>query len=106
MFKNKFTINYRVITVNTVMVMLIAYFVFHSLSGERGILAYFRLKKIAQEQNVVLESLVEERIKLESMVKYLHPNSLNTDFLDELARRDLGLVGEDEKIIYLTNSNN
>ncbi|MDF3047185.1 MAG: hypothetical protein K0R73_303 [Candidatus Midichloriaceae bacterium] len=106
MFKNKFAINYRVITVNTIMVMLIAYFVFHSLSGERGVFAYFRLKKVAKEQDVVLETLIEERTKLEHIVKYLHPNSLNTDFLDELARRDLGLVGEDEKIIYLTNSNN
>ncbi len=105
MFKNKIAINYKVVTVNAVLLLLIAYFIFHSLSGDRGVFAYFKLKKTLKEQSAVAESLTQERTQLEKTVKNLHPNSLNTDFLDELARRDLGLVGEDEKVIYLNPSN-
>jgi cell division protein FtsB len=101
MFKNKIGVNYKVIALNTVLVLLIAYFIFHSLSGDRGVFAYFRLKKILKEQTEIAESLTNERLQLEKTVKNLHPNSLNIDFLDELARRDLGLIGADEKVIYL-----
>lgn len=102
MFKNKTSVNYRVVTINTVLLLLITYFIFHSLSGDRGVFAYFRLKKTLKEQALALEILSEERIKLERIVKNLHPSSLNTDFLDELARQDLGLVGEGERVVYLT----
>lgn len=102
MFKDKTSVNYRVVTVNTVLILLIAYFIFHSLSGDRGVFAYFKLKKTLKEQTLALESLTEERTNLERTVKNLHPSSLNTDFLDELARQDLGLVGEGEKVVYLT----
>ncbi len=101
MFKNKTYINYKVLTINTVLILLIAYFIFHSLSGDRGVFAYFRLKKVIGEQTLALEILTEERIKIEHTVKNLHPSTLNPDFLDQLARKDLGLIGEGEKVIYL-----
>lgn len=97
----KTSINYKVLTINTAVILLIMYFVVHSLSGERGLFAYFRLKKMLNEQTQVLKEVSEERASLESSTKHLHPKSLNIDMLDELARHELGLIGADEKVIYL-----
>lgn len=99
--QRKPSINYKVLTINTAVILLIMYFVVHSLSGDRGLFAYFRLKKTLNEQTQVLKEVSEERASLESSTKYLHPKSLNMDMLDELARHELGLMSPDEKVIYL-----
>lgn len=101
MIRHKNAINYKVITVNTAVILLIIYFLLHSLSGDRGLFAYFRLKKTLKEQTELLNAISDERAMLESSTKNLHPKSLSVDVLDELARKELGLVGAEEKVIYL-----
>lgn len=101
--KNK-TTDKRFIIANAVMLLAIMYFVYHSLSGERGIVAYFKLKSELQKQTKVLEVLTEERTLLDEKVKNLNPNSLDLDYVDEVARLNLGMIGEGEVVINLDNA--
>lgn len=101
MIFNKNIINFKVVAINAVLLLFISYFVYHSLNGERGLFAYFHLKKVFKEHLSTAKTLTDTRVKLEATIKYLHPNSINYDFLDELARKELGLASPDEKIIYL-----
>lgn len=81
--------------------MLIIYFSVHSLSGDRGLFAYFRLKKEMTQQVKVLEDLRNQRVQLDQQTKLLHPKTLDLDMLDELARRDLGMIAADERVVHL-----
>jgi cell division protein FtsB len=101
--KNK-TTDKRFIIANALMLLAIMYFVYHSLSGERGIVAYFKLKSELQKQTKVLEVLTEERTLLDEKVKNLNPNSLDLDYVDEVARLNLGMIGEGEVVINLDNA--
>ncbi len=101
MYKYKKQVNYKVLTVNTVMVLLILYFVFHALTGDRGVFAYFKLRKNLTQAEETLAQLRSERSRLEEDAKYLNPKTMNIDYLDEIARKNLGLIGQDEKVIYL-----
>ena len=92
----------KLLIFNTVMFILIIYFVYHFLSGERGLMAFIRLKSVIEEQNKSLEALKTERIHLENIVNGLNPKTLDLDMLDEIARRELGLIAPDEKMIVLS----
>jgi cell division protein FtsB len=94
-------IHYRHLAFNMGMVLLIFYFSFHALTGNRGIFAYFRVLSAIEQQSNVLQELQQERHLLEERLKALHPDTFSVDTLEEIAKRDLGLLGEDEKILYL-----
>lgn len=94
-------INYKALSINTVLFLMILYFILHSLNGERGVFAYIRLNSKLKEQHSTLIALVLERQNLEKQVHLLHPKTLDLDLLDEIARRDLGLISDTEKVLYL-----
>jgi cell division protein FtsB len=96
-------LNFKIIGINLFLFMLIIYFTAHSLSGDRGLFAYFRLKKEITHQAKLLKDLQDQRAQLELQTKLLHPKTLDLDMLDELARRELGMLAPDEKVIYLKN---
>lgn len=94
-------INVKALTFNSLMFLLIIYFIYHSISGERGILAYVKLKKQLVVRSEILNELKTERKKLEASVKLINPKTLDKDMVDELARRELGLIGKDEVMLIL-----
>lgn len=79
--------------------LLSVYFVFHGVSGDRGLLKLLYLKsEISQAQNIA-GNYHEQKIKLEEKVKLLSSSSLDLDLLDERARVVLNLVDKDEFVI-------
>lgn len=101
MIINKNKVNFKILTANLVLLLFVIYFVYHSFNGERGLFAYYKCKSKFHEKLVLMKKLVDERTKLEATIKYLHPSTLSLDFLDELARRQMGLNNADEKVIYI-----
>lgn len=99
--KSDVRLNYKIIWINSVIFLLVIYFIYHSLTGDRGVLAYFRLEKDLQIKNVVLSDLLQQKKILEDKVKAMHPQSLDVDMLDELARKQLGMIAPDEKVINI-----
>lgn len=91
-------LNIRAIILNIGLILLIIYFSFHSLSGNRGLFAYLRLQKELASQQKNLAKILYEKALLERRVSLLKNKNLDLDLLDELARRDIGLIGEKEFI--------
>lgn len=94
-------INYKALSINTILFLITIYFIFHSFSGDRGVFAYMKLSSKLKEQTTTLNELLSERDALQRKVDLLHPKNLDLDLLDEIARRDLGLISQTEKVMYL-----
>jgi cell division protein FtsB len=80
--------------------LLLVYFAYHAVSGSRGLVAVLELKREIRATEAELDRLIEERITLEGQVKRLRAESLDLDLLDERARATLGLIHEDEVIVF------
>ena len=79
--------------------VLVIYFGYHAIHGDRGLLVWIQLKNQIEQAEVIHESLVESRQKLELRVAYLKPESLDRDLLAERAHLVLGLVRDDEVVV-------
>ena len=77
------------------------YLVYFLVYGQRGLLQYFYLSKQKQEYNERLSQLTSENQYLSNRIKKLQPNTVDLDFLDEQARKKLGLIDKNEIVIIL-----
>ena len=77
------------------------YLVYFLVYGQRGLLQYFYLSKQNQEYNEKLSQLTSENQYLSNRIKKLQPNTVDLDFLDEQARKKLGLIDKNEIVIIL-----
>jgi cell division protein FtsB len=78
---------------------VVGYFAYHSIEGDRGLVAYLRLTEQIQLARSQLTEVVLERKALEQRVGLLRPNQLDPDMLDERARLLLNLARPDEIVI-------
>ena len=78
---------------------ILAYFGFHALNGQYGLVGRERYERQAAELQVVLDDLVMRRMKLEERVTLLRPESLDPDMIDERARASLNLLHPNEVAI-------
>lgn len=81
--------------------LAVAYFAYHAIEGERGVLAYLKLGNELESAQQVATQVEEERAELEHRVDLLSPDSLDPDMLEERARALLNYGHSDEKVIYL-----
>jgi cell division protein FtsB len=79
----------------------VAYFAYHAVQGERGLLAWVRVANEIESARPVLAEAAAERRLLEHRVALLSPEHLDPDMLEERARALLNLVGENEIVIPL-----
>ena len=77
------------------------YLVYFLINGQRGLLKYFYLTKQAEEYNHTLANLKAENDYYIDRTKRLQPNTVDLDFLDEQARKKLGLIDKNEIVIIL-----
>ena len=77
------------------------YLVYFLVYGQRGLLQYFYLSKQNQVYNERLSQLTSENQYLSNRIKKLQPNTIDLDFLDEQARKKLGLIDKNEIVIIL-----
>jgi cell division protein FtsB len=85
---------------------IMGYFIYHSIQGERGILAWIQLKDHLLKTESELKDVMTERLHLEEKVQDLRPESLNRDLLDQQVRLQLGYTRPDEIIILREESEN
>ena len=79
--------------------LLIGYFAFHTIQGNRGILAWHKLIDAKEQALLKREKLQEELIVLERRVKLLRSSGLSLDMLGEEARAVLFYSRPDEVVI-------
>lgn len=80
---------------------VLAYFAYHTVQGDRGVLSYMRLSNEVARAEETLNRLRGERIVLEHRVGLLDRRSLDLDMLEERLRLDLHKVAPNEVVIFL-----
>lgn len=80
-------------------VSLMAYFLFHGIEGERGILAYWQLKERVETVRALRDDMATRRARLSAQVALLRTDGVDPDLLDERARAMLGRAHPDELVI-------
>ena len=79
--------------------VMIVYFAFHTVNGERGLLRYLFLKREIQQAQKVAAEYNHQKEILEGKVKHLSNGSLDLDLLEERARIVLNLADEDDFVL-------
>ncbi|HCK19835.1 MAG TPA: septum formation initiator [Thalassospira sp.] len=79
---------------------VMAYFIFHSVEGERGLLTYWSMQDRVREIANVLDETTAQRKALEQHVISLRATHLDPDLLDERARAMLNAAHPDDLIIF------
>jgi cell division protein FtsB len=85
--------------INILLVFLLIYLVFHTIYGNRGIVAYYTLNKEVSKLSNQADDVFFKRILLEKQVKDLNAKNIDKDLIDEYARKLLLLSEPDEEII-------
>jgi cell division protein FtsB len=79
----------------------IAYFGFHAVNGNHGLMARREYDEQKSELTAELARLQTEKASLERRVSLLTTESLDPDIVDEKSRQMLGLVEADEVVVFL-----
>ena len=88
------------ITLCVVCFILCFYFIIASFKGEFGVSSKYQL--LAKEKALAKElKLVNEKTKaVKNKIRRLSDTGLDLELLDQQARKILGLIGEDELIVF------
>ncbi len=81
--------------------LLIAYFAFHALVGEGGLLTWSQRSKTLSQRTEQLETLRRERTELEARAQLLRDTSLSRDLLEERARSLIGFSDPRDYVVRL-----
>jgi len=91
-FKNKFYLFFSFIFV----FFLFLYLMYFLINGQRGVISYFKLKKINSIYSKELNNLEYKNIVLKDKTRRLQPNTLDLDYLEERLRNNIGLLKNKE----------
>ncbi|HIJ38898.1 MAG TPA: septum formation initiator family protein [Rhodospirillaceae bacterium] len=78
----------------------VVYFAYHTVQGDRGLLAWWRLNQEIKQAEESLTSVEVARDQLDRRVRLLRPDHLDPDMLEERARLMLNL-GRDNELVIL-----
>jgi len=79
--------------------LLIFYFGYHALTGDRGLLHGAIREETLASRSLELRALRAEREDLETRVRLLQDDNLSRDLLDERARAVLGFADPREYVV-------
>ena len=82
--------------------VLIAYFGFHALTGDRGLLTSGQRDETLSQRTIELQQVRAERLDLEARARLLRDSSLSADLLEERARSLLGFADPSDYVIRTT----
>ena len=79
--------------------LVLGYFTYHLVVGDRGLLAYWRLEDLLAKAENHHAALISERAMWEQKVRLLRADHLDLDLLEERARAVLSLGRAEEYYI-------
>jgi cell division protein FtsB len=91
----------RAVLVPLVGALLVAYFCYHAIHGNRGLLAYLQLTAEIRKAELTRDLIRAELQTIERRVALLSADALDRDMLDERARLMLNLGHRDELVVML-----
>ncbi len=80
---------------------LAGYFAYHAVQGERGVIAWLKLRQQIERTEAALQASRLEEQRLAHRVSLLRPESLDRDLLDERARAVLNLAARNEQVVFI-----
>ncbi len=80
--------------------LVMIYFGYHIVQGERGLFSWMRLRQKISDSEHHLAVIQSEKETLERQVYLLRPDSLDQDMLEERARKVLNWGHPGEVVIY------
>ncbi len=78
---------------------MIAYFAYHMVQGDRGLLTWWQLRHQIETADAELASVTAHRDWLQNRISLLRPDSLDLDMLDEQTRSVLALGRADDILL-------
>jgi cell division protein FtsB len=85
--------------------LVASFLIVEAYRGERGISNWMTLRDKITERDQVLQQLRADNAKQQDRIDRLRVETLDLDFLDELARTQLGLVDPSDRIILQSKRN-
>jgi cell division protein FtsB len=83
--------------------LVLAYFSFHMIQGNHGVIALLELQSKVAAAEVIQAETSNDRRRLVQQVALLRPDNLDPDMLEERARVMLNYVHPDEIVIITPN---
>lgn len=78
---------------------LTVYFGYHTINGRHGLETRTRLIERSAALEREIKSLETVRVRLERELALLNDPNVDLDYVEELARRQLGLAARDDRIL-------
>ncbi len=100
-FFDEFRLRFRAIVFPAIGICVVAYFAYHLVNGDRGLVAWHGLQQQVAARRIEAAAVREEREQLEQRVQLLNPKSVDRDMLDEWSRRLLNYGQPNEMVIPL-----
>lgn len=88
------------ITLSAVCFILSFYFIIASFNGEFGVSAKYQLLAKEKVLTKELNLLINETKAIKNKIRRLSNTSLDLELLDQQARKILGMIGEEELIVF------
>lgn len=98
--------NKKKFSFHAISILLISYFVYHSIFGNRGLIKLINLYNEVSKKEILLSVKKVQKEKLQLQINLLYDYNLDLDLLDELARKDFAVLKEQEKLLILKRKNN
>lgn len=80
-------------------ITLFAYFAYHAVQGDRGLIAWWKLSQQVEVAEAQYEETFAKRQAFAHRVGLLQPQTLDPDLLEERARLVLGMAHPDDVIV-------
>lgn len=80
-------------------VFLLLLFIGYAIIGPNGILAWADYSRQLKQREMELKALQKQKVELENRVKLLDPRKADPDMVDELVRKQLGVMHPDEVVV-------
>ena len=91
----------RQVAPQVMLACLAAYFGYHALQGDRGVLAWLRLEQELTQTQAIDAQLAAEEARLARHIALMRPDHLDPDMLEEQARLLLNYGRADDYLVIL-----
>jgi cell division protein FtsB len=85
---------------------LILYLAANAVTGRQGLLSYMHLQQAERDLIAQQSDLADQSAVLKRRVKALSESSIDTDTLEEVARKQIGAASANEEVFELAQNTN
>ncbi|MFC7290512.1 FtsB family cell division protein [Hirschia litorea] len=93
----------RSFVISIVLSLVLVYFAYNALAGDQGLAKWTDLQKQEKELSLVLEGIQREKLDTQTRIDRLSSETLDLDYLEELARKKLAYARSDEIILNVSD---